>query len=159
MEAMMQMKELAMKYKYVLVVLMAGLALMLLPGTQQEETVVSMEEPRQQPGIQQSLEAILSNIQGVGRVQVLLTEAQGTRTIYVSDESTASESRKTDAVILTDSDRAQRGLVSQVIPPVYQGAIIVCQGGDNPAVRLAVVEAVCDATGLSADKISVLKMK
>lgn len=159
MEAMTQMKELAVKYKYVLVVLIAGLALMLLPGTQQEEAVVSMEEPRQQHGIQQSLEAILSNIQGVGRVQVLLTEAQGTRTIYVSDESTASESRKTDAVILTNSDRTQRGLVSQVIPPVYQGAIIVCQGGDNPAVRLAVVEAVCDATGLSADKISVLKMK
>lgn len=159
MEAMTQMKELAVKYKYVLVVLIAGLALMLLPGTQQEETVVSMEEPRQQPGIQQSLEAILSNIQGVGRVQVLLTEAQGTRTIYVSDESAASDSRKTDAVILTNSDRTQRGLVSQVIPPVYQGAIIVCQGGDNPAVRLAVVEAVCDATGLSADKISVLKMK
>jgi hypothetical protein len=37
--------------------------------------------------------------------------------------------------------------------------VIVCQGGDQPEVKLAVVEAVCDAVGLTADKISVLKMK
>jgi stage III sporulation protein AG len=62
-------------------------------------------------------------------------------------------------VIITDSDRAQQGLISQVLPPSYLGAVIVCQAGDQPEVKLAVVEAVCDAVGLTADKISVLKMK
>ena len=109
--------------------------------------------------MQDNLEAILSKIQGVGRVHVLLTEAQGSRTIYVQDESTSQDSLKTDAVIITDSSRSQTGLVCQVLPPVYQGAVIVCQGGDDPSVRLAVVEAVCDATGLSADRITVTKMK
>ena len=159
MDTLMQLKELLCKYKYILVVLLVGLVLMLLPGKEQQEQALSAEEPLTQFTTQQSLEAILSKIQGVGKVQVLLTEAQGMRTIYVSDESTASDSRKTDAVILTDSGRSQSGLVSQIIPPVYQGAVVVCQGGDSPAVRLAVVEAVCDATGLSADKISVFKMK
>jgi stage III sporulation protein AG len=36
---------------------------------------------------------------------------------------------------------------------------VICQGAADPAVRLAVVEAVADATGLGADRISVLKMK
>ena len=39
------------------------------------------------------------------------------------------------------------------------GAIVVCQGGDNATVRLAIIEAVSNVTGLGADKISVLKMK
>jgi hypothetical protein len=42
---------------------------------------------------------------------------------------------------------------------VYQGAVVLCQGAADAAVRLAVVEAVSKATGLGADKICVLKMK
>ena len=64
-----------------------------------------------------------------------------------------------DTVIITGSDRSQQGLICQQIPPQYLGAVIVCQGADKAAVRLALVEAVSDATGLSTDAITVLKMK
>ena len=159
MDTMKQIAPLARKYRYVLIVILAGLVLMLLPENVQEKPPEHLPEVSTESSLEEDLEIILSKIQGVGKVQVLLTESQGTRTIYVQDESSSQDSLKTDAVILTDSARAQKGLVSQVIPPVYQGAIVVCQGGDNPSVRLAVVEALCDATGLSADKITVLKMK
>lgn len=152
-----QMKALAGKYKYVLIVVLAGLLLMLMPS--KEETTPLIQETESMPDMQESLEMILTRIQGVGKVKVLLTQAQGERTVYVFDETAGSDSLKSDAVILTDAQRAQKGMVSQVIPPVYLGAIVVCEGGDQAPVRLAVVEAVCDATGLSADKISVLKMK
>jgi len=36
---------------------------------------------------------------------------------------------------------------------------VVCQGADDPAVRLAVSQAVSSVTGISTDRISVLKMK
>ena len=159
MDTIKQIAPLARKYRYVLIVILAGLVLMLLPENVQEKPPEHLPEVSTESSLEEDLEMILSKIQGVGKVQVLLTESQGTRTIYVQDESSSQDSLKTDAVILTDSARAQKGLVSQVIPPVYQGAIVVCQGGDNPSVRLAVVEALCDATGLSADKITVLKMK
>jgi stage III sporulation protein AG len=159
MDTLKQMMQLVHKYKYVAAVVLAGLALMLLPGKEEKPTATAVPESRQEVSMEESLESILSKMQGVGRVEVLLTQSQGSRTIFVRDESTSSDSMKTDAVILTDASRAQKGLVSQVIPPVYLGAIVVCQGGASPEVRLAVVEAVCDATGLSADKISVLKMK
>ena len=55
--------------------------------------------------------------------------------------------------------RKQTGLVQQVNPPTYLGAVIVCQGADSASVRLAIVEAVGSVTGLSTDKITVLKMK
>ena len=150
------------RYKYVLIVIFAGLLLMLLPGKQETASVSETTVPKVQT-IQDQLEEILSKIYGVGRVEVLLTQAQGERTVYVSDEHSSlsgdSDSHQADTVIITDESRAQKGLVSQVLPPVYLGAVIVCQGGDQPSVKLAVVEAVCDATGLSADKITVLKMK
>lgn len=150
--------SLAGKYRYVLIVVAAGLALMLLP--QKEETAPATQTIVQREStLQEDLEDILSGIQGVGKVRVLLTEAQGSRTVYVQDESASQDSLKTDAVIITDSSRTQTGLISQVLPPVYLGAVVVCQGGDDPVVKLSVVEALCDATGLTADKITVLKMK
>ena len=43
--------------------------------------------------------------------------------------------------------------------PVYQGAVVVCQGAGNSQVRLTVIDAVSVLTGLSSDKISVVKWK
>ena len=39
------------------------------------------------------------------------------------------------------------------------GAVVVCQGADQPSVRLDVTNAVAAYTGLGSDKISVIKMK
>lgn len=150
------------EYKWIALILAVGLVLMLLPESKKESQVIQLPEENTETQ-EQELEAILSQIQGVGRVKVLLTVSQGEQTIYVYDEDTSdtidSGTSRREVVVVTDESRSQSGLVSQVLPPVYLGAVIVCQGGDLPGVRLAVVEAVGAATGLTADKISVLKMK
>ena len=156
-----QLMHLIKEYKYVALILAIGLLLMLLPEKQKQEAVPTADPVSETA--EDRLEEILSQIQGVGKVRVLLTVARGEQTIYVYDldtsQSEGSGSERQEAVIITDTERSQQGLVAQILPPVYQGAVVVCQGGDLPGVQLAVVEAVCDATGLSADKISVLKMK
>lgn len=158
-----QVSQFFKQYKMAALILAVGLVLMLLPArsTQAESPVQTTTQTAESP--QEQLEAILSQIQGVGKVRVLLTVAQGEQTLYIFDEDHSdtldTETTRKEAVVITDTNRAQAGLVSQVIPPVYRGAVIVCQGGDLPGVKLAVVEAVCDATGLTADKITVLKMK
>ena len=159
MDTLKQMMELIRKYKFITIIILIGLFLMLLPEKEIVSSSLPEQENHKEKSTEETLAQILSKIQGVGRAEVMLTEAMGSRTVYVYDETTTQDSLRSDAVIVTDSGRAQSGLVSQIISPVYQGAIVVCQGGDNPVVRLAVVEAVCDATGLTADKITVLKMK
>lgn len=152
------------KYRYVILVLAAGMVLMSLPtgGSEKSETLTATEPIREET-MEARLESILSQIDGAGKVRVLLTQAQGEQVIYKEDvdsatgENTSSYRRET--VTISDSDRGENGLVEQVNPPVYLGAVIVCQGGDSPSVRLAIVEAVANVTGLSTDKISVLKMK
>lgn len=148
--------ELGKKYRYVLLVLLAGLLLMLLPEGNRKQIVqeqAAQTEP--QMGLQESLENILAQIQGAGKVKVLLTQKEGERTVYQTD----TDGTRWDTVILTDAGRAQTGLVQQVNPPTYLGAVVVCQGAGSASVRLAIVDAVASVTGLSTDRVSVLKMK
>ncbi len=148
------------KYRYVMLVLAAGLVLMCLPsgGGQEKAPAPETTLPEAVPTLEERLEEILSQISGAGRVRVLLTEGVGQTVVYQSDEDTSDTSQRRDTVILS-GDQGEQGLVRQVNPPEYLGAVVVCQGGDSPSVRLAIVEAVSNATGLGADKISVLKMK
>lgn len=159
-----KVKEQAGKYKYVLLILLLGIFLMSLPDRTTEPPQQEMADL--QPVLAntaEELEEILAQIAGVGKVRVMLTEAAGSETIYQTDEDRAassdSESLRIETVIVSDSDRKENGLIRTVVPPVYLGAIIVCQGGDSPHVRLSVVDAVSNVTGIGSDRITVLKMK
>ena len=144
------------KYQYVFIILLIGISLMLLPQKEEQPTILPSEE-NDLPDLEVELSAILSQIAGVGKAEVLLTETSGSNTIYQTDA--AQNQSKLDTVIITDRNREETGLVKQVLPPVYRGALIVCQGADSAGVRLSVVEAVKSVTGLSSDCITVLKMK
>ena len=150
--------DLISRYKYVLIIVLAGVCLMLIPTgkeeAQQEEAVI--QTAIAQNSIQEELAHILANINGAGKVQVMLTERAGESVLYQTDQT--SENRQ-DTVVITDGERAQSGLVQQIVPPTYRGAIVLCQGADSASVRLAIVDAVSKVTGLDASEISVLKMK
>lgn len=158
-------REWILKYKYAAMVLLVGIGLMLIPNASHG----SDKEPQQgshldaQPSVEAQLAAILANVKGAGQVQVMLTVRVGEQTVYQTDSSQTSsdnsQSSAADTVIVSGADRGQTGLVCQKSGPVYQGAIILCQGAGQPSVRLAIVDAVSKITGLSADKISVLEMK
>ena len=150
------------KYKYPILVALVGLGLMLLPSEQ--EPTEPTEPPRSvERSLEEKLEALLGQIEGAGQVSVLLTEKEGSQTLYQTDSQTDADesgSRRTDdTVLVEDENRTESGLVRQTLSPVYRGAVILCQGADDPSVKLAVVEAVRCVTGLGADQISVQKMK
>lgn len=158
-----KLTQLIKKYRFAVIVLAVGLLLMLLPfstDTSQTETPLQPQITEEKEDLSAQLQEILSQIRGAGEVRVLLTQASGERIIYQIDEDRNSDgSGRTETVIITDKEKNQFGLVQQTQSPTYLGAVIVCQGADQPSVRLAIVEAVGNATGLGADKISVITMK
>ena len=158
-KAVLWLKE----YRYVLLVLALGIVFMLLPqggSKKMEEAVPQEQEVISEVTLQEKLEEILSQVQGAGKVRVLLSEAEGKEIQYQTDEEERSQdSYQRDTVILSDSGRNQSGLIKQINPPKYLGAIILCQGADSASVKLALMEAVSNATGLTTDRISVMKMK
>lgn len=143
------------KYKYALLILAVGLFLMSFPvkNTQKSEEEAT-EVTVQENSMEDRLSFILSQIQGVGEVRVLLTEFCGPESVFQTDGS----NDRSETVIISDGNRTESGLVKQVLSPIYQGAIVVCQGGGSASVRLSVMEAVANVTGIPANRITVLKM-
>lgn len=151
------------KYKYVIAVVVIGVVLMSIPTGKKKKVnksptaVVQVETD----STEKMLADILSNVQGAGKVEVFLTTMEGEKTIYQTNDDGAvgNSADRTQTVTVTDSDRNQVGLVKQVNPPLYRGAIVVCEGADDPAVQYAIMDAVAKVTGLGTNRISVLKMK
>ena len=146
------------RYRYGILILLVGIGLMLLPAREAGHTEsVAPEEARET--LSDSLEQILGQIAGVGKVRVMLTQSAGEITVYQKHTDHSGDSIREDTVLISGQTREEAGLVRQIIPPKYQGALVVCQGADQASVRLEIVEAVCAVTGLTSDKITVLKMK
>ncbi len=162
-ELSLKVKELFGKYKYVLLILAVGILLMSLPEGQTQHKSTEAPAAAVPATKAEELEEILGQISGVGKVRVMLTEAESARTVYQTDEDSSrasdSENKRLQTVIVSGTDREEHGLIQGIIPPVYLGAIIVCQGGDSPTVKFSIVEAVSNVTGISSDRITVLKMK
>ncbi len=152
------------KYKYVSLVLLIGIVLLMIPSGKKEapEPTVERTDEEYIAQIEERLCDMLSNIDGAGKVRLMLTPQYGSRTEYHSDLHTdqdadsASEDRKT--VILSTGSAYDKAAVSAVRYPQFLGALVVCQGAQNPAVKLDIVSAVSALTGLGTDRITVVKM-
>lgn len=155
------------KYKYVALVALAGAVLLLWPegggssGGAAESG--SRDAAAQMQDVEAEMEDILSKISGVGQVQVMLTaDSDGRRQLAEdteeswqdSDDSSGSRSSQT---VVVDDGQGETPVVTRTWYPTYRGALVVCQGGDQAAVRLAVTEAVMALTGLPADRVTVAK--
>lgn len=152
-------KEAFEKYRLFVLLLLAGVLLLSFPGKQESQSQNPEPVETAESDLADDLSRLLSQMEGAGKVRVLLTEAVGAETLYQTDENSSSDALRLETVVVTDAARVQSGLIRQRNPPRYQGAVVLCQGAGSAAVRLAIVEAVADAAGLGYDKITVLKMK
>ena len=153
------------RYKYVLLVAALGAVLLLwptaaekageeLPAAEQTEAV-SLRET------EEAMERILAKIQGVGQVDVMLTLQSGSELVLAEDTTlrySGSAQAPSDYQRSAETVTSPSGVVvTQERCPQYRGALVVCDGGGNDAVRLQVVSAVSSLTGLGADRVTVVK--
>lgn len=156
------------KYQYVLFVCFVGLLLLLWPQKKVETDVIAQDEDPSDEvfALEARLEEILEAMEGVGRTKVVLTVRTGKEMVYASDrseslsqnEGSGTSSRQTELVTVNRGGE-QMPVALQQIAPVYQGAVVVCQGADSASVRLFVTQAVQSLTGLTSDRIVISKMK
>ena len=151
------------KYRLVWLVILAGLILLTLPMGEEEETVQETTTATTQfdlAALENRLEEALSKIDGAGEVTVVLTIQNGPRQVLAQDvDRRTGEGENTETVILSRGSSAQETVAVQELYPSYQGALLICEGGDDPDVRLKLTEATSALTGLGADKISISKGK
>lgn len=130
--------------KSVKIILAAGAALMLLiafggffsDSSKTEETAYSRAELSEyEERLEKRLSDILSEIKGIGKTEVMIT---------------------LDGAEQTEYGKSKDMLISVTAPRV-RGVIVVCEGGDNIAVREKVINAVSGVFGISTTRISVIK--
>ena len=130
--------------KSVKIILAAGAALMLLiafggffgGSSKTEETAYSRAELSEyEARLEKRLSDILSEIKGIGKTEVMIT---------------------LDVAEQTEYGKSKDMLISVTAPRV-RGVIVVCDGGDNVAVKEKVINAVSGVFGISTTRISVIK--
>jgi stage III sporulation protein AG len=174
-EPLVKMWSLLKKYKYIMVVLLVGLVLILLPtgspaAKKDADRSADMQTAFSLSQQEDRIAAALSKIEGAGKVIVVLTLKSSEEQVIARDESESKTSggtgdsaensteKSSAAVIVSAGSSNETPVTLKYIYPEYQGALIVCEGADNAAVRLQLVKAVSGLTGLGTDKISVTKM-
>lgn len=124
--------------------------------------------------LESNLETILGNIEGVGKVKVLITYSESSQTVPMFNEDTSiSATEETDTnggsrkisqentkkeVIYQEVDGEKIPITQSVIMPTIEGAIITAAGAGNATVKSNIIQAVEAATGLATHKIQVFPM-
>ena len=145
-----------------------------LATTQETNTSNDVSETNEKDELVKNLENILSKINGVGRVEVMITYSETSKTIPVyNEESTQEDTEETDSnggtrkitqtdtrkeVIYEEVDGNKTLITQSVISPTIEGAIITAEGASNATVKANIVQAVEAVTGIATHKIQVFEM-
>ena len=99
---------------------------------------------------------IVSSIDGVGDCEVMITFEYSSENVYATDsENKNDESSQSN----NDSQSGEKALLIKEKYPTVQGVSVVCSGGDNVEVREAVINTVTSLFNISANRVSVSKIK
>ena len=155
------------QYKYVLIVAAAGLLLLLWPtggdGRQpaaQQTGLTGAEEDFSVEALEERLAQALSRIDGAGEVSVILTVDSGMERVLATDRSQEQRDGELsiqEETVVISTDAGEEAVLVKQRYPTFQGALVVCPGGDDAAVRLVLTQAVSALTGLGTDRITVCK--
>lgn len=156
-ESLGKLTRAAVKYKYVLLVLLFGLALMLFPArtapVQEEvQTPLPQATASEEQGFdlireEQRLSEVLSAVRGAGECRVLLSVAATEETELAEDAE--------GPLILSGGSAGERTVTVRRVYPDYRGAVIVSTGAGDPVVKYDLLNAVMTYTGLRSDQITI----
>ncbi len=139
--------------------LCAGVVMLMGMGTKSEISVKSETVS----DINSDLEKILSQVEGAGRVKVLINYNQSGEKILAYDmesninEKESGKENNTKSEVVYDGNKMP--VVLKEYMPRVEGVIIVAQGGNIENVKKQLIAGTVALLGIDEHKIEVLKMK
>lgn len=107
---------------------------------------------------QSELTAALSAMKGVGKTKVVINWESGVEQVIAYATSTSGDNITTTPTII-QSQGSSSPIVLKELHPKALGVIIICEGGDNVAVKLDVINAVSALLDIAQNKVNVYAMK
>lgn len=138
------------KYWILGVLFLFGLALLFCgnfatSGTAEHEPQELPQTEAYRERLAAEIGALCRQVKGVGKVTVLVSLSGGYEYIYARDED--------GDCISVGSGSQKEAVVENVLPPRIAGVGIVCDGGNNAAVREQLTALLSAALGIGANKI------
>lgn len=142
-----------------------------LEGTR--ETLSADSYERQQ---EERLKEVLEKVEGVGRVEVMITLHASAQKVVEKDapsrsqrveetdsqggNRTTQENEREETTVYEEGDDGIRTpYVIQELEPTVEGVIVIAEGGGNPTVKQNILEAVQALFPVEAHKIKIMKME
>ncbi len=115
--------------------------------------------------IEDKLSFLISSIEGAGETVVMVTVDTGEENVYAKEVKTDEETNddKTSSkyeyeyIVIKSGSSSENGMLLKVIEPNIRGVAVVCDGGDNAAVRENIINTVSAVLDIKTNKISVCK--
>lgn len=124
--------------------------------------------------LEQKLEEILANIQGVGEVRVCINYSESSEVIAMYNEnSKVSNTEENDTsggirkiqetdtqkdIIYKEENGEKIPITQKVVQPKIEGAIITAKGANDAITKANIIQAIEAITGLATHKIQVFEM-
>jgi len=121
------------------------------------------------------LEKILSQVTGVGQVDVLITLENGRQSVYAMNEKQSDEAVSTysngeiskseqtgdteQSYLLVDTGSGKAPLELTSSEPTVRGVLVVCEGAHSAVVKKSVFDAVTTSLGVGANQVCILEYK
>lgn len=131
-----------------------------LPAQSEEpaaDTAAAASQQDYAQALESRLQALISQLDGAGKTEVMVTLAAGEESVYAADTTQNADGSGTETHVLLGSGGAQ-GLVETVYTPRVLGVAVVCAGGANPAVQSRITELVAAVTDVGTNHITVAAM-
>ena len=137
--------------------------------TAQEKTEQKYEKEDYAEYLEHKLEQVLGQMEGVGKVSVMVTVADQGEDIIEKDTSTVTntdsgsmemttEKESGEETVYEESGGEKAPYVSKEILPEIEGVLVVAEGGDSPRIVSDISDAVKALFQVEAHRIKVVKM-
>lgn len=116
-----------------------------------ERTEAESESLDYEKAICEQLETVISQIEGVGKVSIMIT-FEGTASNEYQADIDKSETDETQKTVIIGNKEA---LVKSIKNPKAAGVLVVCEGGDSLKVKEKVINAVSTVLNISSGRVYV----
>ena len=165
------------KTKYIVIIGMIGILLIatstLIPknsdGRTESSNLKNVTAETYVAQLEKKINSMISQIEGVGSSEVVITLENGIENVYANSERKTSDcnenisgksTNRNDTqhdVVIIDGSGGKQALVITQKEPTVKGVVVVCEGADNSVIVNRVTDAVTKSLNIKTNRISVVK--
>lgn len=111
--------------------------------------------------LERETERLISQIDGAGKVSVMLTYEAAEETVWAKDVNEKTDGNGSDDTeekyIIVDTSQGESGLAIKVLYPKIRGVAVVCSGGEDPVVNSRIKSLVSALFDIGSNRISIAR--